>query len=101
MSKTRKKAVAQHGMLPTDLRVQSRNRSAVHWIDARGEAACGRPLDADQIATKLTKDITLASCAVCCKAIELERKKDFFGRVKVADPTPIDFGPLSEPRVPR
>lgn len=93
MGKTLKKKV-RHGMMPTELRVQARSKRAVHWIDRRGEVACGRQLDADQLAENLTQDITIVTCSVCCTAIEIDRQKDFFGRPKVKEPEPVDWGPL-------
>lgn len=91
-------ALTRIGTVAGEFRVPRRFKKAVHWVDRRGEIACGTPLTSEQLADgRLQDDIGVVTCASCCKAIELDRQKDFFGRPKVREPEPVDYGPLFEP----
>lgn len=86
--------LTKHGTVILALRRPRKWKASVHWIDVNGEVACGTPITTDQATTHLTREIAKVTCTVCCKQIELQQQKDFFGNPKVAEPKQVDWVPL-------
>lgn len=88
-------------LIPSDMRLQRRSKRALHWIDDTGCICCRTPLTQEDFANgRATHDHEKVTCAACCKVLEIQGTKDFFGNERVAMPKPTDWGPLFKPGAP-